>query len=235
MKTKTLIAGAMLVGVGLWLAQPGFAAETATAPATQQAPTTVAYGFKYLLEGVLILMSVGGIALIIDAMIQIRESRIMPADVTEKIKTFIGARQYKELMEYTTAEQSFVAVALNAGLRRARQGFGGMRDGVETSAAEQSANWFRRIEFLNIIGNLGPLVGLMGTVLGMIIAFNELGDPNDASHMAQGAAKVARLAPGISRALAHFRRPLCGDPLLDDLWLLPHPRRSHHHEGLPPG
>jgi biopolymer transport protein ExbB len=52
------------------------------------------------------------------------------------------------------------------------------------------------IEYLNIIGNLGPLLGLLGTVLGMIEAFNEMS-------AAGGQARPDQLAGGISKALAH--------------------------------
>jgi biopolymer transport protein ExbB len=49
---------------------------------------------------------------------------------------------------------------------------------------------------LNIIGNLGPLLGLLGTVLGMIEAFQDL-------MAAGGDANPAKLAGGISTALCH--------------------------------
>jgi biopolymer transport protein ExbB len=67
---------------------------------------------------------------------------------------------------------------------------------METSIGEQTAEQFRRIEYLNIIGNLGPLLGLLGTVLGMMEAF-------DAMNKAGGNASPAQLAGGISKALAH--------------------------------
>src|SRR5207253_7102619 len=60
----------------------------------------------------------------------------------------------------------------------------------------QTANQFRSIEHLNVIGNLGPLLGLLGTVLGMIEAFQ-------AMNAAGGQANPADLAGGISKALAH--------------------------------
>ena len=71
-----------------------------------------------------------------------------------------------------------------------------MRDAMETAVSEQTAEQFRQIEYLNIIGNLGPLLGLLGTVLGMIEAFQ-------AMHQAQGQANPAQLAGGISTALTH--------------------------------
>lgn len=188
-----LAAGAILPG----LAQPALAAGGPAAGTSSPFAT----GFIWLMELVLALMSLGGGVLIVDAIIQVREANIIPAQVTERIRNLIAARQFKELMEYTAAEPSFVATALNAGLRRARQGFAAMRDGVETSSAEQSANWFRRIEFLNIIGNLGPLVGLMGTVLGMIISFNAINPTEVGMH--DGSQRAASLAPGIATALWH--------------------------------
>ena len=47
---------------------------------------------------------------------------------SSNLESLIANRQYKELMEFTSVDQTFVSVALNAGLRRARQGFGAMRD-----------------------------------------------------------------------------------------------------------
>jgi len=62
--------------------------------------------------------------------------------------------------------------------------------------SEQSSNLFRRLEPMNVIGNIGPLLGLLGTVLGMIMAFYAL--------MASGGnAKPADLAGGIGAALWH--------------------------------
>ena len=71
-----------------------------------------------------------------------------------------------------------------------------MKEAMETAIGEQTAEQFRKIEYLNIIGNLGPLLGLLGTVLGMIEAF-------EAMHAAGGSAKPAELAHGISTALTH--------------------------------
>jgi biopolymer transport protein ExbB len=71
-----------------------------------------------------------------------------------------------------------------------------MKEAMETAVGEQTAEQFRRIEYLNIIGNLGPLLGLLGTVLGMIDAFAAL-------NRAGGNANPAQLANGISAALTH--------------------------------
>jgi biopolymer transport protein ExbB len=71
-----------------------------------------------------------------------------------------------------------------------------MKEAMETAVGEQTAEQFRKIEYLNIIGNLGPLLGLLGTVLGMIASFA-------AVERAGGSAKVGELSGGISAALTH--------------------------------
>ena len=71
-----------------------------------------------------------------------------------------------------------------------------MDDAAELSASQETASWFRRAEPLSLIGNLGPLVGLAGTVWGMILAFTSLGETG-------GQSGPAELSEGISKALFH--------------------------------
>src|SRR4029450_9630082 len=104
-------------------------------------------------------------------------------------------RRFKELIDFTETDNSFISRALNPALKRAPS-FSSMKEAMETAIGEQTAEQFRKIEYLNIIGNLGPLLGLLGTVLGMIEAFNEM-------NAAQGQADVGALSQGIAVALAH--------------------------------
>jgi biopolymer transport protein ExbB len=144
---------------------------------------------------IIALLSVIGLTLIIQGLIKVRRSVLIPEESTQHIRDLIARREFKELIEFTENDPSFVSRALNPALKRAPS-FSSMKEAMETAIAEQTAEQFRKIEYLNIIGNLGPLLGLLGTVLGMIEAFQDL--------MAQGGdAKPATLAGGISTALTH--------------------------------
>ncbi len=159
-------------------------------------PNPILWGLDITVIVVLVGASLTSIALIFDAVIHLRESKIAPVGTTEHIRSLIDSRQLKELIDFTAADQSFVSKAMQAGIRRAHLGYGAMREGMESAITENSANLFRRIEMLNVIGNIGPLIGLLGTVLGMIEAFNAL-------HHAGGQAKVSDLSVGIATALWH--------------------------------
>jgi biopolymer transport protein ExbB len=140
-------------------------------------------------------LSVAGLTLIIQGFLQNRQSVFMPEETTNQIREMISQRKFKELIEFTETDDSFVSKALNPALKRAPS-FSSMKEAMETAIGEQTAEQFRKIEYLNIIGNLGPLLGLLGTVLGMIQAFS-------AMQAARGDANPAQLAGGISTALTH--------------------------------
>jgi biopolymer transport protein ExbB len=140
-------------------------------------------------------LSVTGLTLIIQGIIKNRESVMIPPQTTDHIRDMIQQRRFQDLLDFTEADPSFVSRALNPALKRAPS-FSSMKEAMETAIGEQTAEQFRRIEYLNIIGNLGPLLGLLGTVLGMIDAFSTM-------YAQQGQANPASLAGGISKALCH--------------------------------
>jgi biopolymer transport protein ExbB len=148
--------------------------------------------FIFITIGVL---SIAGLTLIIQGFLMNRASVMMPDEITAQIREMIAQRKFKELIDFTETDSSFISRALNPALKRAPS-FANMKEAMETAIGEQTAEQFRRIEYLNIIGNLGPLLGLLGTVLGMIKAFS-------AMEAAAGNASPAQLAGGISTALTH--------------------------------
>jgi biopolymer transport protein ExbB len=144
---------------------------------------------------IIAVLSVVGLTLIIQGFIKNRGSVMLPENSTNTIREMIQQKRFKELIEFTETDPSFISKSLNPALKRAPS-FSSMKEAMETAIGEQTAERFRSIEYLNIIGNLGPLLGLTGTVLGMIDAFNEMNNQG-------GNASPANLAGGISRALAH--------------------------------
>ena len=140
-------------------------------------------------------LSIAGLTLIIQGFIQNRREAFMPEGTTQRIREMIEARQFRELVEFTENDPSFISRALNPALKRAPS-FSSMKEAMETAIGEQTAEQFRKIEYLNIIGNLGPLLGLLGTVLGMIEAFQAVA-------ATKGQADVGALSQGISTALTH--------------------------------
>src|SRR5262245_19461673 len=195
-----LLAGVMVVAAGV-LARSGFAQDAPAAPA-QVAEVRPAGLFQLIMSHwvdpvfwTIFALSITGLTLIIQGFIKNRASVLMPEETTNLIREMIATRRFKELIDFTENDPSFISKALNPALKRAPS-FSSMKEAMETAIGEQTAEQFRRIEYLNIIGNLGPLLGLLGTVLGMIEAFS-------AMQAKGGQANPADLAGGISTALTH--------------------------------
>jgi len=194
---------AVLIGVLFFVTSGQSIAQDAAAPAgSGEAATKTPDGlFKIILshpDGVffaIITLSIIGFSLIIQGFMKNRASVFMPEETTTQIREMIGQRKFKELIEFTETDPSFISKAINPALKRAPS-FSSMKEAMETALGEATAEQFRKIEYLNIIGNLGPLLGLLGTVLGMINAFA-------AMKAAGGNASPDQLAGGISQALAH--------------------------------
>jgi biopolymer transport protein ExbB len=153
---------------------------------------------KHIIDPVTItigLLSIVATTFVIQGFIRNRASVIIPEASNNHIRELISQKKFKELIDFTETDPSFISKALNPALKRAPS-FSGMKEAMETAIGEQTAEQFRKIEYLNIIGNLGPLLGLLGTVMGMIQAFDQM-------QKAGGSAKPSELAGGISTALCH--------------------------------
>jgi biopolymer transport protein ExbB len=187
----------LLIGAFVLTATMTFAQDNAAAPAplkTQGLFSLIAGHIDFVFVTIAIL-SIAGLTLIIQGFIQNRSEALMPEATTQRIREMIEARQFRELIEFTENDPSFISRALNPALKRAPS-FSSMKEAMETAIGEQTAEQFRKIEYLNIIGNLGPLLGLLGTVLGMIEAFQAVA-------ATKGQADVGALSQGISTALTH--------------------------------
>lgn len=150
---------------------------------------------------VLVLGSITAGAYIFRAIVEIRPGAILPQGPVRSIQEMIKAGRFGELRGWVERDNSFPSQVLRAAFEQSSTRES-MREAAELAASEQVAAWFRKIEPLNVIGNLGPLVGLAGTVWGMILAFTTLG-------RAGGQADPAGLSLGISKALFHTLLGLC--------------------------
>lgn len=147
----------------------------------------------------LVVGSVVAVAIIVRCVLEIRTAVIMPEASERRLRQLIRDQKWNELGSFVQTDSAFVSKVVKAALDAPGAAEGdkeAMREAAEIAASEQTAHWFRKIEPLNVVGNLGPLLGLAGTVWGMIIAFAALGQSG-------GQANPATLSIGISKALFH--------------------------------
>ncbi len=143
---------------------------------------------------VLLPMSLVAVYLAVEYCLSIRRERLVPRGVgggiIEQTQRF-GAGQ---LPAKIAEQDDFVSTAVVRAINKGGGDWFRMRNLLFESLQEQALRLGRRIEWLNLIGNVSPMVGLFGTVFGMIKLFNAI-------VIAGGQPQPAQLAEGISVAL----------------------------------
>lgn len=119
---------------------------------------------------------------------------IVPDGVVQEVRMLLRSSQYREALDLTRQDESYFSKVLHAGLREANHGFSAVIRSLEQTADELTTNRLRRIEYLNILGQVSPMIGLFGTVYGMILAFQAI-------VASGGDADPIQLAGGIGTAL----------------------------------
>ncbi|MHC5002634.1 MAG: MotA/TolQ/ExbB proton channel family protein [Planctomycetota bacterium] len=142
----------------------------------------------------LLVLSVVSVGLIGHLALTNQRKAIVPPGVSEEVARLVKSGKFKEVIELTGADQSFLSQILHAGLAEASHGFSAVVRAVEQTAEELTTNLLRRIEYLNVLGQVSPMIGLFGTVYGMILAFHAIVQTG-------GNADPILLAGGISTAL----------------------------------
>ncbi len=118
----------------------------------------------------------------------------MPLEVREQVQQMIEQRQYREALEFTSAEPSMFSYVVHSAMAAATGGAAAMRRALDEAVEERTTKLLRRVEYMNMIGAISPMLGLFGTTYGIILALNEL-------VLARGTPEPAQLAGAIGTAL----------------------------------
>lgn len=141
----------------------------------------------------LILASVLAVAICIERFWTLRPSNIAPKHLLAEVWGWIKKNQLDGVRLKELKQGSHLGAILAAGLTNSRHGRDITKEAIEQAAATAIHEMERFLNALGTIAAVAPLMGLLGTVLGMISVFNEI--------MTQGTGNAGVLAGGISEAL----------------------------------
>jgi biopolymer transport protein ExbB len=116
-------------------------------------------------------LSVVTLSLIVRLLLSIRRSKLLPEERLRQWRSMIAERRYREVLDSTVGGQDLLGGVLHAAMSESARGYHAMVRAMEEAAEDRAASLLRKMEWLNLIGNLSPMMGLLGTVWGMILAF----------------------------------------------------------------
>ncbi len=147
---------------------------------------------------IIIGLSTIALALVIMHLVQIRRDALLPPDQVDTIENLLSQGQVAQALEYCYDPEadSYLTRIMGVGLTRyQKSAFGAfeIKNAIEEAGEDQTARLYRSTDALGVIGSIAPLLGLLGTVLGMVGAFESLSRTATPNHEA--------LAASISLAL----------------------------------
>lgn len=145
---------------------------------------------------VIMLASLVVIALVVENFMTISRNKLVPDDLVDELGASIRAADYNKARKLCSEDGSFLADVIAAGLGQvgAMFGFFDMQNAMQEAGERNVSRLYRKLEYLSFIAAVAPMLGLLGTVTGMMRSFNDIA-------LTEGAAKPSDLAGGISEAL----------------------------------
>lgn len=168
--------------------------EAAAPPAEDQTFLMWMINASGAFGAVLLLLSFIMVAVIMMNMLQVRRDNLLPEGFVAAFEEKLAAKDYQGAYEMSRGDDSLIARVLSAGLGRLNRGYEEAAEGMQEVGEEESMAMEHRLSYLALIGSIAPMIGLMGTVWGMIASFRTIANSPTAP-------KPKDLADGISTAL----------------------------------
>ena len=179
-------------------AQPDAApAERASSAGSVKKKTLLGWVYESLGIGYLVVflaLSVSLVSLFVMNMLAARRDTLCPQELVDNFEEKLNEKDFQGAYDLGRTDESVLGQVLSAGLAKLSRGYNKALEGMQEVGEEESMKLEHRLSYMALIGNLSPMIGLFGTVHGMIASFQVIA-------VSEATPKPAELAEGISTAL----------------------------------
>lgn len=149
----------------------------------------------------IILCSIIAVAVFLERLWVLRKNHIIPEGFIHRVEGLLKEQQLFEAFTLCRNNKSSIAKIFMAGLKHTQKGMWLIKEAIEERGAREAIILEKNVGILSTVANLTPLLGLLGTVSGMIRTFNAIS--------LHGIDNPAPLAGGIAEALITTATGLC--------------------------
>ncbi len=135
------------------------------------------------------------VALVIMNILSSRHANMIPSSLVEGFEKLLEAKQYQQAYDLAKSDESFLGRVLAAGMAKVSAGYDQAVASMQDIGEEENMRVEHRLSYLALIGSIAPMVGLLGTVDGMIQSFKVI------ANTTTGAPDPQSLAEGVATAL----------------------------------
>lgn len=195
---RPLIATLLALAVVLLLPSLGLAQEGGDAPpASAPEPNKMVFIIQsvgWVFGFILLACSIWLVAIVVLLFLDLKMTSAIPPGFVDEFTDIVNKRKFKEAYDMAKADPSFVGRVLTSGMARLQYGLEDAREAAHQTLESIKADKDAKNNYTAVIASLGPMLGLVGTVFGMIGAFMELGSG--------GTPNPGKLAQNVAHALS---------------------------------
>jgi biopolymer transport protein ExbB len=169
--------------------------EAASPSRGKNALVYIAESCGWIFGPVFLLLSFYFVAQLVTCFMQIRKKVLLPQALSEQFEQHLEAKEYQPAYELAKNDDSYLGHVLAAGMGKLQSGYPAAVEAMENAQSEEQMKLEHKISYVSLVGALAPMLGLLGTVQGMVDAFKTISDNPGV------APKPDQLATGIATAL----------------------------------
>jgi len=181
-------------------AEPAAEPVAGEEPAAESGPKQQSYlefffgalGWRYTIA--FLVISFTFVAYLVMNLLSLRRDGICPRHLAAAFDANLNEKKFQEAFDLAKADDSMLGQMLAAGMQNLQQGYDKALDAMGQVGEDENMKLEHRLSFLSLVGSIAPMVGLLGTVDGMVASFQVIA-------MSDTQPKPSELAQGISMAL----------------------------------
>jgi biopolymer transport protein ExbB len=193
--SSVLFLTVVFISVNAMMPSVAVAQDGDAAPTTQK--NMLGWAYEALGPGyslIFLAVSFTLVALLVMNILTARRDNVCPAGLIEGFEANLNEKRYQDAYDMAKTDESFLGKVLSAGLAKLSDGYPQAIEAMQEVGEEENMKLEHRLSYIALIGTLSPMIGLFGTVHGMIKSFSVIAN-------AAVAPKPSELAKGISTAL----------------------------------
>lgn len=145
---------------------------------------------------VILILSIYFVATVVRLFMELREKVAAPPELVQQCEDLIGQRDFRGVVKVLRESDSFLGRVLSTGISELPNGLAEARESMDRTSDAVTMEMERGISMLAVLGTLGPMIGLLGTLKGMIASFSVIAMKSkqlDASQVAEGISEALLL------------------------------------------
>ncbi|MGI8981412.1 MAG: MotA/TolQ/ExbB proton channel family protein [Pirellulaceae bacterium] len=162
--------------------EPDPAAEETTTPAEDPAAVDpdapsenfliwfiTALGWKYCIA--FLFISFTFVAVLVMNLLSARRDSVCPRHLADAFEAHLNEKRFQEAFDLAKADDSMLGQMLAAGMAKLQQGYDKAMQAMGEVGEEENMKLEHRLSYIGLVGSISPMVGLLGTVDGMVASF----------------------------------------------------------------